>query len=181
VKLPLPLTAFAVCALAVGGCQSVERRPAPPPAPARVEAATAREAVAPVSRMEPPIIFIRASALPNPAPADTPHQADTPPAVLRIKSRPAPAAAGARAPDFRWIIGRLEHDAAPGRWYVRYDDPRSGDPDGGALELIGLRATTGLVAGELVRVEGQRTHSGAPGQPAAYHLTKLHHAGGPVN
>ena len=114
------------------------------------------------------------------ASAAAPPAGGTAPAVIRIPSRTPPAPAGARAPDYRWIIGRLEHDAKADRWSVRFAEAGSNDPDGGALELVGVRSAPGLVAGEMVRVEGRRVAAEAPGAPAAYHLTAMLPAGGPM-
>jgi hypothetical protein len=71
------------------------------------------------------------------------------------------------------VIGRLEHDATVDRWYVRYGPAKVNDPDGGVLELVGARPAAGLVAGAVVRVEGQRIGAASGGTSAAYIISTI--------
>jgi hypothetical protein len=59
------------------------------------------------------------------------------------------------APDHRWLVGSLHHDATRGRWTVRYADPGEGDPYGGELELLPAGRMRDFVPGQWVRVAGE--------------------------
>lgn len=122
--------------------------PLPPPPPAK-RARPARQSVA-TARPRP-------AAKPAEAPAPSPKPAPKPAAKPERKSATA-TAYGAHAPDYSWLVGRLEHDALGDRMYLRYGDDTT-DRHGGVLELIGVKVSRGLVPGQTVRVEGQRVTS----------------------
>src|SRR5262249_50281547 len=103
-------------------------------------------------------------------------QAPAPHVPVPAQSAPAPlpaSIAGGHAPDYRWVVGHLEHDAAPGRWSVRYAAASVTAEDGGALELVGMHPEVGLKAGQPVRVEGERLYSTGEGSGPAYRVTTI--------
>jgi hypothetical protein len=100
--------------------------------------------------------------------------------MRRGKAPAPPTSAGAHAPDFRWVVGRLEHDAECDRWYISYADGGPNEPHEEALELVGVRPPAGLVAGNVVRVAGQRLDLPGEGSRGAYLVSSLQLAAPPA-
>jgi hypothetical protein len=60
----------------------------------------------------------------------------------------------AHAPDYSWLIGKLESGRVPGTWSVRYCPVEEDDPHGGSVTLVAPHLFQDLHVGQSVRVEG---------------------------
>src|SRR5262245_52736763 len=88
--------------------------------------------------------------------ADAPdHPSLQPPRVCHdesdVEESSAPPVAWDHAPDYRWLVGKLDKQL-DGRFILRFDDV--GGPHAGRVMLDPASALAGFADGEVVRVEG---------------------------
>ena len=78
-------------------------------------------------------------------------------------------------PEFRWVQGTVDFDAATKTWFVMYDNhPQAADPLGGDLTLADHPLLARLKPGNAVRIEGalDETEGDARGKPV-FRMTRF--------
>jgi hypothetical protein len=74
------------------------------------------------------------------------------------------------APDYSWLVGRLEYVYVRNTWKLHYAGAAEADRHGGSVTLVGAGPPAGSLRGRLVRVEGRLVEADGTDPCPAYEV-----------
>jgi hypothetical protein len=77
------------------------------------------------------------------------------------------------APDYRWLIGKLEYVYVRNAWKLRYASASDADPHGGSVTLSNPGPVAETLRNRLVRVEGQLVEADGSESYPVYQVQSL--------
>jgi hypothetical protein len=83
------------------------------------------------------------------------------------------------APDYRWLVGRLQYVHVRDAWRLRFASAEDDDRHGGTVTLVETGPMIGFQTGQLVRIEGQLVDPSSRQPSPPYRVQSIQLLGNP--